>query len=125
MKLKNVSKTQVGLIVLCCLVLSTMAVIAQQPNPTQVGVQQQGGNPIYRITVNVVQRTTKAVNYRHRSGATKVDFRGTELLPDAKGEARVESQQGALKDPGRHGKTATGIAIRTGISDLRHVGHYA
>jgi outer membrane protein OmpA-like peptidoglycan-associated protein len=51
--------------------------------------------PIYRITV--VARTTKAVNYRHRSGSTKIGFRGTALMPDARGEAKVESKQGVIK----------------------------
>ena len=51
--------------------------------------------PIYRITV--VSRTTKAINYHHRSGSTMVDFRGTALMPAAKGEAKVESKQGVIK----------------------------
>ncbi|MFN7994825.1 MAG: OmpA family protein [Bryobacteraceae bacterium] len=51
--------------------------------------------PIFRVTV--VSRTIKAINYHHRSGTTKIDFRGTELLPQARGEARVESQMGSTK----------------------------
>jgi len=51
--------------------------------------------PVY--TVTVVARTIKAVNYHHRSGSTMVDFRGTALLPEARGEARVESKQGVIK----------------------------
>jgi len=50
--------------------------------------------PIYRV--NVVARTTKAINYRHRSGSTKVDFQGTALMPRATGDAKVESKQGYL-----------------------------
>ncbi|PYS43508.1 MAG: flagellar motor protein MotB [Acidobacteria bacterium] len=70
----------------------------QQPaNPTQVQIQQSGTNPLYKITINVVERTTKAINYRNRSGATKVDFRGTALLPEARGEAKVESKQGYIE----------------------------
>jgi outer membrane protein OmpA-like peptidoglycan-associated protein len=37
------------------------------------------------------------VNYRHRSGATKIDFQGTDLMPGARGEAKVESKRGALE----------------------------
>src|SRR5207244_1965440 len=71
---------------------------AQQPaNPTQVQVQRTGDNPLYKITVNVVERTTKAINYRHHSGSTKIDFRGTPLLPEARGEAKVESKQGYIE----------------------------
>ncbi|MGD0772752.1 MAG: OmpA family protein [Candidatus Solibacter sp.] len=51
--------------------------------------------PIYRVTV--VARTTKAINYNHRSGPTNIDFRGTPLLPEARGEARVESKQGVIQ----------------------------
>ena len=54
-----------------------------------------GAMPVYRVTVT--ERTAKAINYRHRSGATKVDFRGTELLPKARGEAKVESKQGYIE----------------------------
>jgi outer membrane protein OmpA-like peptidoglycan-associated protein len=39
----------------------------------------------------------KAINYRHRSGATKIDFRGTDLLPNAHGQAKVESKQGYIE----------------------------
>ena len=54
-----------------------------------------GAMPIYRVTVT--QRTAKAINYQHRSGATKIDFRGTELLPNSRGEAKVESKQGYIE----------------------------
>jgi outer membrane protein OmpA-like peptidoglycan-associated protein len=39
----------------------------------------------------------KAINYNHRSGSTRIDFRGTALLPEAHGEATVESKQGVIK----------------------------
>lgn len=56
--------------------------------------QHRGSEPIYRITV--VSRTTKAINYGHRSEPTKVDFQGTVLMPVAHGEALIESQRGAM-----------------------------
>jgi outer membrane protein OmpA-like peptidoglycan-associated protein len=37
------------------------------------------------------------VSYKHRSGATKIDFQGTDLMPAAAGEAKVESKRGALE----------------------------
>ena len=40
--------------------------------------------------------TVKAINYQHRGGATRIDFRGTELLPNARGEAKVESKSGYI-----------------------------
>lgn len=48
--------------------------------------------PIYKVTV--VERTTKAINYQYRNGPTKIDFRGTVLMPAAKGEATIESLRG-------------------------------
>ncbi len=55
------------------------------------------GNPTPTYRINVVSRTTRAVSYRHRSGATKINFRGTDLMPAAAGEAKVESKRGALE----------------------------
>jgi len=68
----------------------------QAPNPTQQSAVNTGAPmPIYRVTV--VARTTKAINYNHRSGSTNIGFRGTALLPEATGEASVESKQGVIK----------------------------
>lgn len=39
-----------------------------------------------------VSRTTKAVNYRRTGGAVKIDFQGTELMPQASGEAKVQNK---------------------------------
>jgi len=47
--------------------------------------------------VSVISRNVQAVNYRHRSGATKLDFAGTELMPAARGEAKVESKRGSIE----------------------------
>jgi flagellar motor protein MotB len=48
--------------------------------------------PIYQVTVT--ERTVKAINYQYRNGPTPVDFIGTVLLPEAKGDAVVESKAG-------------------------------
>src|SRR5438105_2783782 len=56
---------------------------------------QHGPVPIYQVTV--IERSVRAVNYQYRSGPTKVDFRGTILLPHAKGEATVESKAGHVE----------------------------
>lgn len=47
--------------------------------------------------VTVVSRTVMAVNYHHRGGATKLDFAGTDLMPAATGEAKVESKKGYIE----------------------------
>jgi outer membrane protein OmpA-like peptidoglycan-associated protein len=77
---------------------------AQQPATNQDAApqdmnQQTGQNskdqmPIFRVTV--FARTTKAVNYRHRGGSTTVDFRGTELMPEVGGHAKVDGRAGHL-----------------------------
>ena len=51
--------------------------------------------PVFRV--NVISRSVQAINYRHRSGATKVDFAGTDLMPASTGQAKVESKRGALE----------------------------
>jgi outer membrane protein OmpA-like peptidoglycan-associated protein len=50
--------------------------------------------PVFRV--NVFARTTKAVNYRHRGGSTTVDFRGTDLMPQVSGHAKVDGKAGRL-----------------------------
>jgi outer membrane protein OmpA-like peptidoglycan-associated protein len=40
-----------------------------------------------------VSRTTKAMHYRLQGGSVKVDFRGTDLLQGAQGEAKVEGKK--------------------------------
>ena len=42
--------------------------------------------------VKSVSRTTMAVNYRRTGGAAKIDFRGTELMSVASGEAKVQNK---------------------------------
>lgn len=58
-------------------------------------VTQSDQPPSY--AVNLVSRTTPAMNYGHRSQSTKIDFRGTDLMPSASGVATVESKRGATK----------------------------
>ena len=59
------------------------------PNPLQPSVTtDEQGRPIFRVTV--VGRTTPAINYRPRRGDTKVDFKGTALMPQAVGRTLVE-----------------------------------
>lgn len=46
--------------------------------------------------MRVVTRSTQAVDYR-RKGNTKVDLKGTDLMPAATGEAKVESKSGRIQ----------------------------
>lgn len=76
--------------------------VAQEPNPTSGITPGQQNNQItqkdgvYLYQVKVVQRDLDAVNYFHRSGSTKVGFKGTTLLPAATGEAKVQSERGGI-----------------------------
>jgi len=79
--------------------------VAQEPNPTTVApgarsanVVAEGKNgDIYVYHVKVVERSLDAVNYLNRSGATHIGFAGTNLMPNAKGDAKVESVTGKTK----------------------------
>lgn len=50
--------------------------------------------PTFRVTVT--SRTVQAVNYRNRGGATTLGFKGTELMPEAHAQARVQSKKGYI-----------------------------
>ncbi len=72
-------------------------IYAQAPNPVQTNVSAtaDGHVPIYKV--EVTSRTIRAVNYHHRQGTTKIDFRGTALMPEARGEAEVTPNDGATR----------------------------
>ena len=76
-------------------VVLTLGASARAQAQTQVPADS--GNATRTYQINVVSRTTQAVSYRHRSGATKINFEGTDLMPGAAGEAKVESKRGAMK----------------------------
>ena len=85
-------------------------VVAQVPNPTsQPAAEQQqdrgyaqgtttnpSGETVPLFKVQVVSRTIEAVNYRHLGGETKVGMVGSTLMPQAKGEAHVDSRHGRV-----------------------------
>ncbi len=64
--------------------------LAQTPPPPQNPGERTV--PIYRLTV--VQRALEAVNFQSHAGPTRIDFKGTVLLPKADGDARVEVKNG-------------------------------
>jgi outer membrane protein OmpA-like peptidoglycan-associated protein len=69
----------------------SLTALAQTNSQTTMSVEP---TPTFRV--NVISRNVQAVNYRHRSGATKVDFAGTDLMPAANGQAKVESKRGSM-----------------------------
>ena len=74
------------------------ALPAQVPNPTQNPTAAEPDRsvpqPVFRV--EVVARTTDAVNYLHRGGSTKIDFQGTPLMAYVTGSAKVESVRGVI-----------------------------
>jgi len=81
-------KTSLLLAVGITLSLSAMA----QTNPQNLTVEPTSTTPTFRVIV--ISRSVQAVNYKHSGGASKVDFAGTNLMPAANGQAKVESKKG-------------------------------
>ena len=73
----------------------SLSAVAQTTSQTRLTVEPMSPTPTFRV--NVVSRSVQAVNYRHRSGATKLDFAGTNLMTLANGEAQVNSKRGAIE----------------------------
>jgi hypothetical protein len=82
-------------VILALLLPAFLGAQAPPPAGSSTGEPRSGSVPIYNV--NVVARTTKAVNYQHRSGPTQIGFSGTVLLPDSEGKAAVESKKGAVQ----------------------------
>src|SRR5919205_535829 len=74
-----------SIILVSSLILAAMSPLFSQP-------VENRSNPIFRVTV--VQRSLKAVNFQHRGMPTRIDIKGTVLLPKADGDARVEVKNG-------------------------------
>jgi len=73
----------------------SLSALAQTNPQATVAVEPMAQTPTFRVVVT--SRTTPAVNYRHHSGATKVNFAGTDLMPSANGEAEVNSKRGTIE----------------------------
>jgi outer membrane protein OmpA-like peptidoglycan-associated protein len=73
----------------------SVSVFAQTNSQTTIVVEPMAHTPTFRV--NVVSRSIDAVNYRHRSGSTKLDFAGTSLMLSANGEAKVNSKKGSIE----------------------------
>jgi outer membrane protein OmpA-like peptidoglycan-associated protein len=75
--------------------LLSFPAMGQTDSSSTVAIEPMANTPTYRVTV--VSRSTQAVNYKHRGGATKLDFAGTDLMPEANGQAKVESKKGYIE----------------------------
>ena len=70
----------------------SLSAVAQTDSQAIMELTPLSPTPIFRV--NVVSRSVQAVNYKHRAGASKLDFAGTDLMPSANGQAKVESKKG-------------------------------
>jgi outer membrane protein OmpA-like peptidoglycan-associated protein len=73
----------------------TVSAMTQANSQNTAVVESTSAIPTFRV--NVVSRSVQAVNYEHRSGASRLDFAGTDLMPSANGEAKVESRRGSIE----------------------------
>jgi outer membrane protein OmpA-like peptidoglycan-associated protein len=74
---------------------TTLSLSAFAQTNSQTSIEPMSSRPTFRVTVT--SRSVQAVNYKHRSGASKVDFAGTALMPSANGQAKVESKKGYIE----------------------------
>ena len=73
----------------------SLSAFAQTNSQSTMVVEPMEHTPTFRVTV--VSRNVQAINYKHRGGATKVNFAGTDLMPQANGQAKVESKKGYIE----------------------------
>jgi len=73
----------------------SLSAFAQTNSQSTATIEHLNPTPTFRVTVT--SRSVQAVNYKHRSGASKVDFAGTDLMPSANGQAKVESKKGYIE----------------------------
>src|SRR6202045_155588 len=72
-----------------------MSAFAQTNSQTTMTIEPMAHTPTFHVTV--VSRSVQAVNYKHRSGSTKLDFAGTDLMGSADGKAEVNSKRGSIE----------------------------
>ena len=76
-------------------IVLSLTEFAQTNSSTSLPLEPMAHTPTFRITV--VSRSVQAVNYKHRSGSSKLDFAGTDLMPSANGLAEVNSKRGSIE----------------------------
>jgi outer membrane protein OmpA-like peptidoglycan-associated protein len=85
----------------CSTLMASIAVLAPAgaagavPQASSASAMRADQNSMYQMVL--VDRTVKAVKYAHRSGSTKINFDGTDLMNSAKGEAKVDSHRGSME----------------------------
>ncbi len=72
----------------------SLSAFAQTNSQTTLTLEPMSTMPTFRVTV--ISRSVQAVNYQHRSGSSKLDFAGTDLMPSANGVAEINSKRGSI-----------------------------
>jgi len=81
-------------LLLAVAVALSLPAVAQTSYQTTVEVEHMSSTPTFRVVV--ISRSVQAINYKHRSGSSKLDFAGTTLMPSANGVANVNSKRGSI-----------------------------
>ncbi len=76
-------RTEIAAIILLVFLLATTAGMPQSTGQTQPS--------------DVVSKSTKAIGYPVGGGTTRVDLKGTSLMPQASGEAKIEAKKGITR----------------------------
>jgi outer membrane protein OmpA-like peptidoglycan-associated protein len=84
-----------GALLASLVLLAPTAGSAAVPQSSPDGAKRADQTSTYQMVL--VDRTVKAVKYAHRSGSTKLNFEGTDLMANARGEAKVDSHRGAME----------------------------
>src|SRR5580698_1603700 len=84
-----------GALIASVAILAPAARSGGVPQASPAAAKRADQTSMYQMAL--VDRSVKAVKYAHRSGSTKINFAGTELMPVAKGEAKVDSHRGAME----------------------------
>ncbi|MGA7792078.1 MAG: OmpA family protein [Candidatus Acidiferrales bacterium] len=94
---KNLGKRSIvwGALIASVALLAPLSRSGGVPQVSQAAAIRADQTSMYQMIL--VDRTVKAVKYAHRSGSTKIDFEGTDLMAGAKGEAKVDSHRGAME----------------------------
>jgi outer membrane protein OmpA-like peptidoglycan-associated protein len=84
-----------GTLIASVAILAPASSFGGVPQGSSAAAMRANQQSMYQMVL--VDRTVKAVKYAHRSGSTKIDFDGTDLMASAKGEAKVDSHRGAME----------------------------
>ena len=81
--------TMFSLVLVICLLGLSSSIGAQADSTSSQNVV-----PVYQM--KLVGNSVTAISYQHRSGSTEIGFKGTPLLVQASGHAKVEGKQGRI-----------------------------